>query len=121
MALVSGQKVFDSPSTPDVVGVSDPVYAKMICERAIREQPAEKIAAQLRQFSIKRAMQMAGSIAVEGMGQKIGSIDSRLFYRWHQQYPGCWNDPEFVKKMLKDNEDLRAPGYNPQHRRRSRH
>ena len=83
----------------------------MVRERALREVPQEKAQAVLRQAQIARVLQKTGSLKMNGLGQKIAGIDRRLFMRWHQQYPGCWSDKGFIREFLRDNPDVRAPGF----------
>lgn len=54
-----------------------------------------------------------GSQMAEGRGQAIGSIPARLYFRWQNMLPGCWQDREFVAEFLADNPQCAAPGYKP--------
>jgi hypothetical protein len=87
------------------------LFAKSIHDHVLRNVPAEKARAVLRQAELARAMELEGVVKSDGLGQKIGSIDSRTFMRWWQEFPGCWNDEGFIKKFLKDNPPCRAAGY----------
>ena len=87
------------------------LFAKSIHDRALRDVPAEKARAVLKQAEIARALELEGSIRHEGLGQKIGTIDARTFMRWHQQFQHCWSDPGFIKEFLKNNPCYRAAGY----------
>lgn len=80
-------------------------------ERALREVPAEKARAVLRQAEIARVMEATGSARMEGLGQKIGGVDLRTFFRWEKEFPGCWRDKNFIREFLRDNPACRAPGY----------
>ncbi len=73
--------------------------------------PEEKAQVELRQQANARIMQAVGSVKVEGLGQRIAEIDSRLYFRLQAEA----NDPtgEFVHAYLRDNPELCAPGYKP--------
>ena len=78
----------------------------------LRNVPEEKARAIVRQAQLARAMELEGSVRTkEGLGQKIGSIDSRIFMRWWQEHQGCWMDEGFIKDFLKKNPECRAAGY----------
>lgn len=87
-------------------------FAKSIHDQVLRDVPAEKARAVLKQAEIARALQSEGAFATEGLGQHIGRIDARTFMRWWQEHQGCWQDEGFIKKFLKDNPPYRAVGYN---------
>lgn len=78
-------------------------------DRFLKTIPDEKAQAEIRQAEI--AKQMDASKRIEGLGQLIGRVDARIFFRWWQQEPGCWRDEGFIKKFLKDNPNCRAAGY----------
>jgi hypothetical protein len=86
-------------------------YAQAAHAQAQRQAPAEKKEVTGRQAAIAKRMQAQGSRRVDGIGQKIGGIDPRLYFRWHQEKPGCWRDKNFVAEFLRDNPQCRAPGY----------
>lgn len=88
-------------------------WRREINDRVFREVPEEKARSVIRQAEIARIMEKSGSLNMNGLGQKIGGVDRRTFFRWHQQYPGCWSDKSFVREFLRDNENARAPGYKP--------
>lgn len=102
--------------TPDVIstplgGVFDQEFVRELMREIRGQIPEEKVKANLRQIRLANIMRQAGSIKVEGLGQLKARIDPRLFFRWQREYPGCWDKPEFVKRMLRDNPQMRAPGY----------
>lgn len=88
-------------------------FARDIHDIALRGVDREKVRAVLNQAKIARVMEQAGSVKVNGIGQKIAGIDPRTFFRWDQQFPGCWRNKEFVREFLRDNPQCRAPGYKP--------
>ena len=78
-----------------------------------RSIPAEKVKATLNQAFIGRALIAEGPSAVEGLGQKLGEVDARTYFRWHQALPGCWSDKTFLNEFFKDNAGCRAKGWTP--------
>lgn len=105
-------------ATPDLLNTPlDGMFNREFTRELMREIrgqiPEEKIKANLRQIRLANIMRQAGSLKIEGVGQLKASIDPRLFFRWQLEYPGCWNDDAFVKRMLKDNPHMCAPGYKP--------
>lgn len=94
-----------------------PVYnaeeAQALNDRVFREVPAEKAKAVLNQAMIARVLEKTGSIRTEGVGQRVGIVDARTFFRFQQEFPGCWNDKGFRDEFLRDNPHLCAPGYKP--------
>lgn len=96
----------DSPK--EVGALRDAINSQV--KRSIESEKAQARAAQTQ---IARKLQSEGSRRVEGIGQKIGSIDRRTFFRLHQENPGCFQDAGFVDQLLRDSPKLRAPGYVP--------
>lgn len=88
-------------------------YAQAAHAQAQRQAPAEKKEVTRRQLGIAKRMQAEGSRRINGIGQKIGGIDPRLYFRWDQEHKGCWQNPEFVRDFLRDNPQCCAPGYKP--------
>jgi len=76
--------------------------------------PAEKVKQNLALAATAKALQAEGSVRTEqGLGQKVASIPARVYFRWHQEFPGCWQDKGFVDAFLRDNPQCCAPGYKP--------
>lgn len=75
--------------------------------------PQEKVQADLRQAEIGRVLINEGAQAISGLGQKLGTIDGRIWHRWNQQHPGCWDDKTFRDEFFSDNPQCRAPGWKP--------
>lgn len=85
-------------------------------ERKVRGSlPQEKHDVKERQLKIARELQRDGSVTSNVTGQKLGSIDSRLFHRWHKVDPFFWRDPIKVERFLLDNPQCRAPGWKPRY------
>ena len=69
----------------------------------------EKVMMKEAAMKLRRAEEALGPTkTVDGLGKKIGTIPARLWFRWHKQEFGCWEDKKFVHEMLRDNEELRA-------------
>jgi hypothetical protein len=34
--------------------------------------------------------------SIEGVGALTLSIDPQIYHFWNWQFPGCWNDPDFI-------------------------
>lgn len=46
---------------------------------------------------------------VDGLGQRVGVIPSRVYFRWiHQEGADFWRDPKNREKFFKDNPQCRA-------------
>ena len=75
--------------------------------------PEEKVKAELRQVENQRIMQAVGSAKIEGIGQKIAEIDSRLFFRMQHAFG---HHEGWLHDLLADNPQLCAPGYKPKTR-----
>lgn len=80
--------------------------------------PLEKAQIELRQQHNARVMAMAGSVCLEGLGQKIASIDPRLYFRLEREYG---DHPGWLKDFLADNPEMCAPGYKPKRKGDLRH
>ena len=80
--------------------------------------PAEKVAAQLRQEKLARISRQAGSTIIDTLGQKVASIDPRLYFRMLAQHGHHEN---WLDDFLADNVELCCPGYNPKRKGDLRH
>ena len=95
----------------DLTGKLGPAAARRF-EREVRDtENEEKARYELRQATIQQSVAALGSHKIEGLGQRVAVMDARTWFRWWMQYPGCWNDNDFEKTMLRDNPSMRAPGY----------
>lgn len=72
--------------------------------------PAEKVQCELRQARNARIMQQAGSLKIDGVGQKIAEIDPRLWFRMLHSFG---HQDNWLDDFLADNPQLCAPGYKP--------
>ena len=58
-------------------------------------------------------MAAAGSVSLDGLGQKIATIDARLYFRMRAEMAKAPDDNDWIDDMLSDNPMLCAPGYRP--------
>lgn len=72
--------------------------------------PQEKVQVELRQQMGARIAAQMGSVRAEGLGQKIASIDGRLFFRMRQAFG---HEDNWLNDFLADNPALCCPGYRP--------
>lgn len=69
----------------------------------------EKAMSRLKQIEIAKREHAKGARAIEGLGQLIGVIDPRTYFRWMQEDPDFWKDKKNVDKFLKDNKQCSVP------------
>lgn len=61
---------------------------------------------------IARANHARPNMSVEGLGQRVMSVDPNSWAYWANREPGCWNDKKFRDEYLRDNPEARVP-YTP--------
>lgn len=88
---------------------SDPHTYEIIKDIITPEVEREKREAEYNHIKWAKENQKLGPQQQEGLGQKLGSIDFRVWLRWQQEVPGCWGDPGFVKQFLAANPECAAP------------
>jgi hypothetical protein len=71
----------------------------------------EKAMTRLRQIKTAKIEREKGARSVEGLGQLIGVVDSRNYFRWLQEDPDFWRDGKNIDKFLKDNEQCAVPRF----------
>lgn len=69
---------------------------------------AEHVMAQQSQRRIAEANERLEQAAVEGLGQKMMSVDLTAWMFWQLKYPGCWKDKTFRREIARDNPDVRV-------------
>jgi hypothetical protein len=94
----------------DITGMLGPDFMRNL-ERELRlEVPKEKI--RHYQIATKRIKeeQYAGLFTkhVDGLGERVGSVPLRTYFRWDQAERGCWGDKAFREKFFKDNPECRG-------------
>src|SRR5690349_14197868 len=85
--------------------------AREITDGVNQQLPEEKKQAESDLIQTAKELQEVGSDRADGRGQMVGSIPARVYMRWAQLLPGCWNDRSFVNEFLKDNPQCCAVGY----------
>lgn len=78
--------------------------------------PEEKVQAELRQQKIARVMNAVGSVHIPEIGQKIATIDARLYFRAQAAMAKSPDDTDWLDDLLADNPSLCAPGFTPKKR-----
>jgi len=74
------------------------------------QMSVEKMTYAVRQAMIQEELLERGPMrTIDGLGQHLGEIDARTFFRWDREEPGCWNDRNWVRKYVKDNPEAAAP------------
>ena len=88
--------------------------AKALNDRVLREVPVEKARAIVRRAEIARVLEKCGSVhGPGGLGQRVGMVDARTFFRWHQENPRFWEEKKNRDRFLADNPQYLAQGYRP--------
>lgn len=82
-------------------------------DRILRDVPVEKARSVVKKAEIARILEKCGSIRTPGVGQRVGVVDARTFFRWHQENPGFWDHKQSRDRFLADNPQYCAQGYKP--------
>lgn len=69
---------------------------------------AERVMAAQSQRNIAEANERLEQACIEGLGQKMMSVDLSVWHFWNQKYPGCWKDKGFRRDIARDNPDVRV-------------
>ena len=93
--------------------IADPAEVRQLWNQLDASIPAEKERAKQAGIAIAKDLQAEGGHKFEGGGQKMFSMDARTYMRWQQEFPGCWNNQEFIDEFLRCNPQYCAPGYYP--------
>ena len=102
-----------SDITPEIVTELSPEFLREYADEVLGTIPEEKAKLDLQAASMGRMLLDEGPLAIEGVGQKLGEIPARIFFRWQNQWPDCWANKEFVTEFLRDNPQYRCPGWKP--------
>lgn len=86
-------------------------------DRFLRTIPVEKAAQELEEARIGRMLQKEGGQKCEGLGQMMGKIPVREYFRHEQANPGCMRNDEYLREFFQDNPHLCAQGYKPKRAR----
>lgn len=102
------------PAEPAIVTSLPQDFMREFADEVLGSIPEEKVQMQLKEAEIGRVLAAEGSLrSVQGLGQKLGEIPARMYFRFEQEFPGCWQDDAFVREFFADNPRLRAPGWKP--------
>lgn len=96
----------------------DPDFMATWAKEIEGQIPEEKAQAELRQQRNARIMEQAGSVAIDGIGQKVAEIDARLFFRMRASFG---HEDNWLQDFLADCPELCAPGYRPKRKGDLRH
>lgn len=108
--------------TQEVLGSVPPEFVREFSAEILGSIPAEKVKADLNQAMIGRALIKEGAVAAPGgLGQKLGEVDARTFFRWSQEHENCWSDRSFIHEFFKDNPQLKSAGWTPTGASSTRH
>lgn len=102
----------------EIITVLPQEFIREFEDEIIGRIPEEKAQVELRQQMSARIMAQAGSIKVPGLGQKVASIDPRLFFRMQRSFG---HEEHWLQDFLADNPALCAPGYRPKRKGDLRH
>lgn len=97
----------------ELIADVDPAFVREFSGHILGTIPEEKIKCELRQVRNARVMRAAGSVCIEDLGQKIASIDPRLYFRAQASFAQSPDDTDWIEDLIRDNPMCRAPGYNP--------
>ena len=100
MADVDGELITELP----------PGFVSEFADEILGTIPQEKVQCELRQAAIARVERSVGSLSIPGIGQRVASIDPRLYFRMFFE---AGKDPNFIHSYLADNPQLCSPGYRP--------
>ena len=94
----------------DIAGNLGPAFAEGLYRELRMEVAKEKVEYANRAARIAKVNQQLLPDAIDGLGQKIASIDARAYFRWEQEHPGCMTDKAFLREFVRDNPEARTPG-----------
>lgn len=98
----------------DIISELPEQFLREFREEVAATIPEEKVKQELAMVETAKALRAIGPMRTkEGLGQAVGSIPARIYFRFQNEFPGCWQDEEFVDAFLTDNPALCAPGYKP--------
>lgn len=101
------------PGDNEIIVELPPGFVADFADEILGTIPEEKVQCELRQITIAKVVNAIGSVNIPGIGQKVATIDPRLYFRMRAEAGG---DPDFLHEYLADNPHLCAPGYKPRAR-----
>lgn len=84
-------------------------------ERELRYELQDQISLEKMNYLVRQQMireemlEQGPRKTTDGLGQFMGTVDARTWFRWDREEPGCWSDPKWVDKFFKDNPEAAAP------------
>lgn len=102
----------------DIITSLPEQFLKEFEDEVLGTVPEEKVRVELRQAANARIMNSVGSLSIPGVGQKIASIDPRLYFRMQAAFG---HEENWLRDFLADNPQLCAPGYKPARKHDLRH
>lgn len=88
--------------------IEDADLAEGVKQELIAGWHAEAALAKARQARIAEANARLENAAIEGIGQRVMSMDLFAWLDWERRFPGITGDPGWRKSMLRDNPELRV-------------
>lgn len=100
----------------DLISSLDATYGNGMGQLVFEEfeKDNRKIQARMTQRTreIARANRARPNFAIDGLGPRTMSVDGDSWAYWANREPGCWQDKNFRREYLRDNEEARVP-YTP--------
>lgn len=81
----------------------------LVLEEFAKDEIAERKASRDRQIAAANRNHSRANLSVEGLGQRVASIDGASWAYWQNREPGCWQDKQFLNEYLRDNPEARVP------------
>jgi len=96
----------------DIAGNLGGDFLKNVEWELRQEVPKEKLrhyedAAKTAAVERKLGIPSDARLKIEGIGQRKLHIPMRTFFRWNREYPGCWQNKQFVDEFYRDNPECR--------------
>lgn len=88
--------------------IEDADLAEGVKQELIAGWHAEAALAKARQARIAEANARLENAAIEGIGQRVMSMDLFAWLDWERRFPGITGDSGWRKSMLRDNPELRV-------------
>jgi hypothetical protein len=88
--------------------IEDADLAQAVKQELIAGWHAEAALAEARQRRIAQANARLEQAHIEGVGQKVMSVDLFTWLDWNRRFPGITGDSDWRKTMLRDHPELRV-------------
>jgi hypothetical protein len=87
---------------------SDADLNEMVRQELILGWHAEAALAKARQVRIAQANERLANAAIEGIGQRVMSMDLFSYLDWERREPGITRDADWRRRMMRDNPETRV-------------